>query len=100
MVHHPTNKCFVLKDKVQALIDAGILTLKSEQKNVTANMITLEFDNFSKVTVPDGHAPVLKARLEVSNSSTKQQEAKGLLSLTLKIGKIMWVHPDLAKDEQ
>jgi len=30
MVHHPTNKCFILKDKIQALIDAGILTLKSE----------------------------------------------------------------------
>ena len=23
MVHHPTNKCFVLKDKIQALVDAG-----------------------------------------------------------------------------
>ena len=31
MVHHPTNKCFVLKDKIQALVDAGVLTLKSEQ---------------------------------------------------------------------
>jgi len=30
MVHHPTNKCFVLKDKIQALVDAGVLTLKSE----------------------------------------------------------------------
>ena len=30
MVHHPTNKCFVLKDKIQALVDVGVLTLKSE----------------------------------------------------------------------
>ena len=30
MVHHPTDKCFVLKDKIQALVDAGVLTLKSE----------------------------------------------------------------------
>ena len=30
MVHHPTNKCFVLKDKIQVLVDAGVLTLKSE----------------------------------------------------------------------
>ena len=30
MIHHPTNKCFVLKDKIQALVDAGVLTLKSE----------------------------------------------------------------------
>ena len=40
MVHHPTNKCFILKDKIQALVNAGVLTLKSEQKKVTANMVT------------------------------------------------------------
>ena len=40
MVHHPTNKCFVLKEKIQALVDAEVLTLKSEQKKVTANMVT------------------------------------------------------------
>ena len=28
IVHHPTNKCFILKDKIQALVDAEILTLK------------------------------------------------------------------------
>ena len=28
MVHHPTSRCYVLKDKIQALVDAGILTLK------------------------------------------------------------------------
>jgi len=27
MIHHPTNKCFVLKDKIQVLVDAGVLTL-------------------------------------------------------------------------
>ena len=61
MVHHPTNKCFVLKDKIQALVDAGVLTLKSEQKKVTANMVTLEFGTRSKVTVPDGSFPFTKA---------------------------------------
>ena len=30
MVHHPTNKCFVLKDKIQALVDTEVLTLKLE----------------------------------------------------------------------
>ena len=30
MVHHPTDKCFVLKDRIQALVDVGVLTLKSE----------------------------------------------------------------------
>ena len=30
MVDHPTSKCFVLKDKIQVLVDARVLTLKSE----------------------------------------------------------------------
>jgi len=99
VVHHPTNKYFVLKDKIQALIDAEVLTLKSAQKKVTPDMMTLEFDTLSKVTIPDGYAPVLKAHLEISNSSAKQQEAKGLLPLSLKTKEIMWVHPDISKDK-
>ena len=43
MIHHPTDKCIILKDRIQALVDAGVLTLKSEQKKVSANMVTLEF---------------------------------------------------------
>ena len=100
MVHYPTNKCFVLKDKIQALINTGVLTLKSEMKKVTENMVTLEFGNFSKVTVLDRHAGAPKARLEVINSLTKQQEAKGLIQMTIKSKEIMWVHLDLANDEQ
>ena len=32
MVHHPNNKYFVLKDKIQALVDVGVLTLKLRTK--------------------------------------------------------------------
>ena len=60
MFHHPTNKCFVLKDKIQALVNVGVLTLKSEQKKVTTNMVTLEFGKTPKVIVPDGSFPILK----------------------------------------
>jgi len=63
-------------------------------------MVTLEFDNMPKVTVPDGSSPIPKAWLEINNPSAKQQEVKGLVPLTLKIGEIMWVHPDLAQDKQ
>ena len=38
--------------------------------------------------------------MEINNPSAKQQEAKGLVPLTLKTGEIMWVHPDLAQDKQ
>ena len=94
----PTN-AFVLKDKIQALVNAEVLTLKSEQKKVTANMVTLEFGTMPKVTVPDGSPPIPKARLEINNPSAKQQEDKGLAPLTLKTGEIMWVHQDLAQDK-
>ena len=30
MVHHPNSRYFVLKDKIQALMDVGVLTLKSD----------------------------------------------------------------------
>jgi len=100
MVHHPTNKCFVLKDKIQALVDVGVLTLKSEQKKVTANMVTLEFGKTLKVTVPDGTFPIPEARLEVKHYSVETQEMKGLIPLTLVTGEIMWVHPDLVQDKQ
>jgi len=89
MVHHPINKCFVLKDKIQALVDAGVLTLESEQKKVTANMVILKFGKTLKVTVPDGTFPIPKARLEVKHPSAKTQESKGLAPLTLKTGKII-----------
>jgi len=86
MVHHPIDKCFVLKDRIQALVDAGVLTLKSEQKKVTANMVTLEFNKTPKVTVPDGTYPIPALRLEVKHLSAKTQESKGLVPLTLETG--------------
>ena len=58
MVHHPTNKYFVLKEKIQALMDIGVLT---EHKKVTANMVTLEFGSLPKVIVPNRNAPAPEA---------------------------------------
>ena len=86
MIHHPTDKCYVLKDRIQALIDAGVLTLKTEQKKVTANMVTLEFGKTTKVTVPDGTYSVPVPRLEVKHPPTKTQDNKGLVPLTLETG--------------
>src|SRR4051812_47353121 len=40
---HPTKNCWSLKDKLQALIDAGALKLKTEQKTATTNMSCLQF---------------------------------------------------------
>jgi len=35
---HPTKSCWSLKEKLQALVDADALRLKTEQKTATANM--------------------------------------------------------------
>ena len=67
MVHHPTSRCFILKEKIQALVDDRVLTLKSEEKKVIVNMVTFNFGTFPKMTVQDGSASVAKARLDVIN---------------------------------
>ena len=77
-----------------------VLTLKSEQKKVTANMVTFEFSKTPKVTVSDGTFPIPAPRLKVKHSSAKTQEDKGLVPLTLKTWEIMWIHPDLTQDKQ
>ena len=63
-------------------------------------MVTLEFCKTPKVTVPDGSFPIPEAQLEINDPSAKYQEIKGLVPLTLKMGEIMWIHPDLAQDKQ
>ena len=91
---------FSSRTKIQALVDAGVLILKLEQKKVTANIVTLEFGKTPKVIVPDGSFPIPKARLEVRDPSVKTQEIKGLVPLTFETEEIMWIHPDLVQDEQ
>ena len=68
MVHHPTSRCNVLKDKIQALIEAGVLTLKSEQKR----------DNALLNLYPK------KRKIEVIHSASKGQKAKDLILLMAK----------------
>jgi len=96
MMHHPVGKRFVLKDNIQYWCSE----LKLEQKKVIANTVTLNFGTFPKVTVPDGFALVPTARLEFINLLAEKQKAKGLVSLATKSEEIMWVHPDIVKDEQ
>jgi len=100
MIHHPTSRCFVLKDKIQALVDSGVLTLKSEQKKVTINMVTFNFRTFPKMIVQDGLVLVPKARLDIINPMAEKQKVKGQIPLTTGSGKIMCVHPDIVQDEQ
>jgi len=80
------------------LIYAGVPTLKSEKK-VTANMVTLNFGTFSKMTVQDSLVPVPKTRLNVINPLAERREAKGLIPMMTRSGEIMWLHLDILQDE-
>ena len=80
MVNHPTKACYILKDKIQALLEAGVMTLQLENKKVTANMVTLEFgQGFPKVPVPCGVVPIPWAEMRVINSDPHQQQKKGMV---------------------
>ena len=80
-------------------MDARVLTLKLEQKKVTANMMTLNFRTFLKTTVQDGLTPVPKARLDIVNPIAEKQRAKGLIPMMTKSRENKWVYPGIIKDE-
>ena len=63
-------------------------------------MMTLNFGTFPKVIIQDRVAFTPEVRMEVINPLAKQQEAKDLIPLTTKSGKIMSVHPEIINDEQ
>jgi len=63
-------------------------------------MVTLNFGTFPKMTVQDGLVPIPKARLDVINPMAEQQKAKDLIPIMIESGEIMWVHPDIVKNEQ
>ena len=58
-----------------------------------------QFRNFFDGDCPEWSCPVPKVRLEVINPLAKKQEVKGLILLTTKSGKIMWVYLKIVKDE-
>ena len=100
MVHHPTSRCYALKDKIQALIEAGVLTLKSEQKKVSTNMVSFKFGSLPKMTVQGRLTPIPNGEMKVTHPSSVEKKSKGLIPITLKSGEVMWVHPNIVKDEQ
>jgi len=52
-------------------------------------MITLNFENFLKLTVQDGPTPIPKGKMEVTSLLADKQEAKGLIPSTTKFKEIM-----------
>ena len=98
MLGHPTKSCYIFKDILQALTDAKVLKLRSEQKKVTANMTSfLQF----RVQPPTltGVVPILKGELRALNIDPHHQQQKDLIAVPTLQGEIMWVHPDLMEGQ-
>lgn len=44
IIGHPTKNYYILKDKIQPLVDANIIKLLPEQKKIKVNMVSFKFD--------------------------------------------------------
>src|SRR3954467_633053 len=86
-----------MKDKLQALVDAGALRLKTEQKTAMANMTSCIQFGRSPPT-PTAMYPIHAVKMRVVNSDPHRQQEKGLVRTTLPGGGAMWIHPDLLNE--
>src|SRR3954462_8663422 len=94
---HPTKSCWSLKEKLQALVDAGALRLKTEQKTATTNMTSCIQFGQSPPT-PTAVYPIPAVEMRVINSDPHRQQEKGLVRTTIPGGRTMWIHPDLVNE--
>src|SRR4051812_26170127 len=91
---HLTKSCWSLKEKLQALVDAGALRLKTKQKTATANMTScIQFGQSPPTPTAVYFIPAVEMR--VINSDAHRQQEKGFVCTTIPGGGTMWIHPDL-----
>ncbi|ONK69947.1 uncharacterized protein A4U43_C05F28620 [Asparagus officinalis] len=100
MMYHPTKAYYILKDKINALLDAGVMTLQADQKKVSVNMVSLQFGDFAEVQVQDGVKPIPQTETRIMNLDPHKLKEKGMVPYTISEGGVIWVHPDLLMDGQ
>src|SRR4051812_48183853 len=91
---YPSKSCWSMKDKLQALVNAGALRLKTEQKTATANMTSCIQFGQSPPTPPVVY-PIHAVEMRIINSDPHRQQEKVLVRTTLPGGGAIWIHPDL-----
>ena len=96
IVGHTLKDCYVLKDKVQELINVGAITLEVEDKKVTTNSVSICFGSFDPITTTfeGSNDPDVEFRYEPLKAPTKD-----LVPYNLSDGSFLWVHPNFLKDE-
>jgi len=102
MLGHPTKNCYNFEDVLQALINAEVLKLRSEQKKVTTNMTNTTPFQFGRdlPLAPIGVVPIPKEELRVINTDSHNQKEKGLNFMPTPQGETMWVHSDIDESQQ
>jgi len=77
MLGHSTKNCYIFKDVLQALIEADVLKLHTEQKKVMANMTFLQFGKEFLSVLADV-VPISKGKLKVINTDPHNKKEKAL----------------------
>ena len=75
---HPTKSCWALRDKLQTLVDAGILKLKPEWETATANMSScMQFGQ----SPPDSTTiiPISAAEMRIISLDPHRQQEDGFV---------------------
>lgn len=63
IIGYPNKNCNIFKDKIQALIKAGVIQIKAKEKRVIANIATFQMGSLE---VPLGATHIPKGELRVS----------------------------------
>src|SRR5205809_1528048 len=99
-LNHPTVSCWALKERLEMLVQAGVLTQEPKQRRVSTNTTaTIVFDRNEPVALVQVN-PIPRVEMTIVNTDPHRQKEKGLVPVNLTNGEVYWVHPDLIEDDQ
>src|SRR3954463_10241724 len=99
-ISHPTVSCWALKERLETLVQAGVLTLEPKQRRVSTNTTaTMVFGRNEPVALVQVN-PMPQVEMTIINTDPHRQREKGLVPVNLTNGEVYWVHPDLIEDDQ
>src|SRR3954469_12140683 len=97
---HPTTSCWALKERLETLVQAGVLTLEPKQRRVSTNATdTIVFGRNEPVALVQVN-PIPQVEMTIVNTDPYRQKEKGLVPVNLTNGVVRRVHPDLVEDDQ
>ena len=96
---HPTVSCWALKERLETLVQAGVLTLEPKQRRVSTNTTaTIVFGRNEPAALVQVN-PIPQVEMTIVNTDPHRQKEKGLVPVNLTNGEVCWIHPDLVEDD-